>query len=51
VATEVFITSSTTGVVPVNRIDDQPFAINGPATIRARAHIDNLQKIHSSSAQ
>lgn len=50
-ATEVFITSSTTGVVPVSRIDDRSFAIDGSVTHTARTYICNLQENSATSPQ
>lgn len=41
-ASEVFITSSTTGVVPVRQIDGLVLGIDGPRTKAARAVIDGL---------
>lgn len=38
-STEVFITSSTTGVVPVRQVDATDFSTNGPRTSEARALI------------
>jgi len=50
-ATEVFVTSSTTGAVPVRRIDDRTFPVPGPVTDRIRAHLRALQAHDSRSAR
>ena len=42
-ASEVFITSSTTGIVPVHRIDSRDFAIHGPLTTLARSRLFELE--------
>ena len=44
-ATEVFVTSSTTGVVPVQQVDDRHYRIDGTHTTNARSVIDRLSAI------
>lgn len=44
-ATEVFVTSSTTGVMPVHRVDDHPHRIDGSHTANARAVIDRFSAL------
>jgi branched-chain amino acid aminotransferase len=44
-ATEAFITSSTTGVVPVQRIDDRAFPTDGQFTATAREAIAKLSAL------
>jgi len=44
-ATEAFITSSTTGVVPVQRIDDRTFPTNGLSTAAAHEAIAKLSAL------
>ncbi len=42
-ASEVFITSSTTGIVPIHRIDSRDYAVNGPLTTLARSRLFELE--------
>lgn len=42
-ASEAFITSSTTGIVPVHRVDSRDYAVNGPLTTFARSRLFELE--------
>lgn len=44
-ATEVFVTSSTTGVMPVHQVDDRPYRIDGSHTASARALIERVSAL------
>ncbi len=44
-ASEVFITSSTTGVVPVHRIDERTYRTDGPTTSTVRELLNELSRI------
>lgn len=44
-ATEVFITSSTTGIVPVHCVDERSYATHGPLTAAAMDLIERLSRL------
>ena len=48
-ATEVFITSSTTGIVPVRRVDDRDFPTDGVKTTQARSALERAEGTNATS--